>query len=127
MLRVTMGSSLKAIGQSTLTKLANTAITTAFTTGNWDDFAAGLDSWEHWRGTAIAGVKGAAGIQGAAGSLTRNFFTQDGTGETIVAETSIDTKALAGAASLSTTAITAGAEYAITGRTTLNLAALNFN
>ena len=44
----------------------------------------------------------------------------------IVAETSIDTKALAGAASLSTTAITAGAEYALTGRTTLNLAALNF-
>ena len=59
--------------------------------------------------------------------MTRDFFTQDGTGETIVAETSIDTKALAGAASLSTTAITAGAEYAITGRTTLNLAALNFN
>ena len=59
-------------------------------------------------------------------SLTRDFFTQDGTGETIVAGTSIDTKALAGAASLSTTAITAGAEYAITGRTTVNLASLNF-
>ena len=59
-------------------------------------------------------------------SLAGDFFTQDGTGETIVAGTSIDTKALAGAASLSTTAITAGAEYAITGRTTVNLASLNF-
>ena len=57
MLRVTMGSSLKAIGQSTLTTLANTAITT----GKWDDFAAGLDSWEHWRGTVTAGIQGGCG------------------------------------------------------------------
>ena len=120
MLRITLGSSLKAIGQSTLTTLANTAITTAAYGGTWDKAFADLGSWEQWSGTVTAG------IQGAAGSLTHDFFTQDGTGETIVAGTSIDTKALAGAASLSTTAITAGAEYAITGRTTLNLAALNF-
>ena len=109
-----------AMATSGINTVMAAGITTAFTGGEWDDFTGGLDSWEHWRGTTIAGVRGAAG------SLTRNFFTQDGTGETIVAGTSIDTKALAGAASLSTTAITAGAEYAITDRTTVNLAALNF-
>ena len=109
-----------AMATSGINTVMAAGITTAFTGGEWDDFTGGLDSWEHWRGTVTAGVRGAAG------SLAGDFFTQDGTGETIVAGTSIDTKALAGAASLSTTAITAGAEYAITGRTTVNLAALNF-
>ena len=105
-----LGNSLKAIGQSTLTKLANTAITTAAYGGKWDKAFADLGSWEQWSGTVTAGIRGFSRTM-LAGTDLAGFDSEDAGHVNNVAGFGANT-------------IAGGFEFATTGAATFNIASI---
>ena len=82
--------------------------------GKWEDFAEGFDRLDDWAGVA------ASGMQAGFGSLAGDFFTTDGT-NLVLDNNTFNTSALQGAASLTGSFSGALTEYAMSGKTTLNL------
>ena len=103
-----------AAATATVNKAMSRGIHVAVDGGSWEDFAEDFDSVSDWAGVAAATVQ--AGI----GSLAGDFFTTDGTNWGLE-ENIFNTGALQGAASLTGNLSGALTEYAMSGRTSLNL------
>ena len=103
-----------AAATATVNKVMSRGIHVAVDGGSWEDFAEDFDSVSDWAGVA------AATVQGGIGSLAGDFLTTDGTNWGLQ-ENIFNTDALRGAASLTGNLSGALTEYAMSGRTSLNL------
>ena len=103
-----------AAATATVNKVMSRGIHVAVDGGSWEDFTEDFDSVSDWAGVA------AATVQGGIGSLAGDFFTTDGTNWGLE-ENIFNTGALRGAASLTGNLSGALTEYAMSGRTSLNL------
>ena len=103
-----------AAATATVNKAMSRGIHVAVDGGSWEDFAEDFDSVSDWAGVA------AATVQAGVGSLAGDFFTTDGTNWGLE-ENIFNTGALRGAASLTGNLSGALTEYAMSGRTSLNL------